>query len=116
VIGAPAKWTDNLLSQHQVSGVTSARRGVARRIPHSALLHLALTHQLHHAVGMGVRDALELAAQLLDGGTGETRRGPVHITLDRQSFERAIERRIREVLESAPSPRRGRPPAQRSRQ
>ena len=116
VIDAPTKWTDNLLSQHDLPGATSARRGVARRIPHSALLHLALTHQLHHAVGMSVRDALVLAAQLLAGERGEAQRGPVRITFDRASFERAIEQRIREVLESAPSPRRGRPPAQRIRQ
>ena len=31
-IDATSKWTDNILSQHAVLGVISARRGVARRI------------------------------------------------------------------------------------
>ena len=110
-IGAPAKWTDNLLSQHDVAHVVSARRGVARRIPHIALRHVALTRQLHVMCGMSVREALELARQLLAGdeGTAVTR-GSVRITCDRDALERALDRGMREALESAPTPRRGRPP------
>ena len=110
-IGAPSKWTDNLLSQHDVAHVVSTRRGVARRIPHAALLHLALTRELHVRCGMSVREALELARQLLAGdeGTAVTR-GSVRITCDRGALERALDRGMREVLESAPTPRRGRPP------
>ena len=115
VIGAPTKWTDNTLTQHEVPGVESAQRGVARRIPHPALLHLALTFQLHVALHVGVRDALELARQLLASADGGLQRGPVGLTFDRADFERALDQRIRDVLESAPSPRRGRPPAQRVR-
>jgi hypothetical protein len=116
-IDAPSKWTDNVLSQHDVPGVSSARRGVTRRIPYHALLHLALTHDLHVSLGMSVRDALELARQLLSADvTSEARRGPVRITLDRTLLERVLERRLREALESAPAPRRGRPPGRRAAQ
>src|SRR3982750_1848348 len=60
-INAPRKWVDNLLSHHDVPDVVIARRGIARRIPHSALLHLALARDLHVELGMSVRDALPLA-------------------------------------------------------
>jgi hypothetical protein len=109
-IDAPLKWTDNVLSQHDVTGVAQARRGIARRIPHATLLHLALTRELHATLGLGVRDALQLAFQLLSpAGTAGVQRGPIRLVVDRPLLERAVERRLRDVLESAPSPRRGRP-------
>jgi hypothetical protein len=109
-IDAPLKWTDNVLSQHQVAGVAGARRGVARRIPHASLLHLALTRELHTAMGLGVRDALGLARELLSADdVAGVRRGSVHLGLDRRRLDEAIQRRLRDALESAPSPRRGRP-------
>jgi hypothetical protein len=110
-IGAPTKWTDNVLSQHDVPGVTVARRGVARRIPHATLLHLALTRELHAAMGLSVREALRLARQLLSAeGGGDVQRGTVRITVDRALLDRAVEHRLRDALESAPTPRRGPPP------
>ena len=117
-IGAPIKWTDNVLSQHTVKDVVAARRGVARRVPHAALMQLALTRELHVEVGLGVRDALELAGLLLSGDrdrAGEVRRGAVRILCDRAALERSLEHRLREALESAPSPRRGRPRTRRAR-
>ena len=116
-IDAPVKWTDNLLSQHKVADVVAERRGVARRVPRSALVHLALTRALHVGVGLGVRDALELARQLLVGtgaGPAEVRRGPLRILCDRDALERSLERRLRDALESAPSPKRGRPRTRRT--
>ena len=110
-IDAPLRWTDNLLSQYDVAHVVSVRRGVARRIPHTALLLLALTRELHVECGMSVREALELARQLLSGDEGSlVARGHVRITYDRSTLQRTLDRRLREALESAPSPRRGRPP------
>jgi hypothetical protein len=109
-IGAPPKWTDNVLSQHDVAGVAPARRGVARRIPHPTLLHLALTRELHTGVGLGVREALVLARHLLSAeGTAGVQLGSVRLVLDRALLDRTVERRLRDALESAPSPRRGRP-------
>jgi hypothetical protein len=111
-IDASIKWTDNVISQHDILAVVSARRGIARRIPYPALLQLALTRELHVALGMSVRDALELAHELLavPGGVAEVRRGHLHVACDRSALERTLHQRLREVLESAPAPRRGRPP------
>ena len=110
-IDAPLKWADNVLSQHHLPGVASPGRGLARRISHPVLLLLALTRELHLTLGLGVRDAVALGRQLLsDESSGDVRRGPVHVALDRAALERMVESRLREALESAPRPRRGRPP------
>jgi hypothetical protein len=109
-IGAPLKWLDNLLSHFPIPKVSLARRGVARRIPHSALVQLALTRELHLELGVGVRDALALAGELLSSDHGAVSRGGhLRVTCDRLALERAVSDRLRDALESAPAPRRGRP-------
>jgi hypothetical protein len=109
-IGVPHKWLDNLLSHLPVPGVSSERRGVARRIPHHALLQLALTHELHVQLGLGVRDALTLAADLLTADDATVSRGgQLRVSFDRPALERTLDERLRDALESAPTPRRGRP-------
>ena len=110
-IRAPAKWIDNLLSQHEIVEVVCSQRGVTRRISFPALVHLAVTHELHDALGMGVRDALELSRALLSSAQDAgVQTGHLRIALDRNALERTLNVRLREVLESAPTPRRGRPP------
>jgi len=114
-IGAPHKWLDNMLSHFPLPDVASERRGVARRVPHSALLHLALARELHLELGMGVRDALALARDLLSSSEGAVSRGGhLRVTCDRRALEQSVSARLRDALESAPAPRRGRP-ARRSR-
>lgn len=109
-IRAPAKWIDNLLSQHDVVEVPRARRGVARTISHTALVHLALTRELHVSLGLGVREALQLSQKLLaNSKEAGVPTGHLRISVDRATLERTLDSRLREVLESAPSPRRGRP-------
>jgi hypothetical protein len=109
-IDAPAKWTDNVLSQHHVDDVVAARRGVARRIPRTALVSLALTRELHVTLGMSVRDALALAHELLSSHDSATAtRGHLRLVCDRVALERALDTRLRDALESAPAPKRGRP-------
>jgi hypothetical protein len=113
-IDAPHKWVDNVLSQHIVPGVVAARRGVARRISHDALLRLALVRELHLELGLGVRDALGMAATLLTSDSSGVHHGRhLSVACDRNSLERDLEARLRDVLESAPTPRRGRPPRRR---
>ena len=114
-IGSPHKWLDNLLSHFPLPDVGSERRGIARRVPHSALVRLALTRELHLELGMGVRDALALAGDLLSSSEGAVSRGGhLRVTCDRRALEQSVDARLRDALESAPAPRRGRP-ARRSR-
>lgn len=110
-IDAPQKWTDNILSQHDVPDVVLERRGVARRIPHAALIRLALVRELHARLGLSVREALDISSTLLAPATGGVhQRGHVRVSCDLAALERALTDRLRNALESAPSPRRGRPP------
>lgn len=110
-IQVPLKWLDNAISQNTLPEIESARRGVARRISHSALLLLALARELHLGLGLSVRDAIDIAREMLArDGESEAWRGPVRISCDRATLERTLDERLRAVLESAPTPRRGRPP------
>jgi hypothetical protein len=110
-ISAPAKWTDNLLSQHGLPEVASSRHGVSRLISYPALVRLALIRQLHTWLGLGVGDAIRIAGELLDSGdTHAHESGQLRLTFDRPGLERVLDARLADVLESAPAPRRGRPP------
>lgn len=111
-IRAPHKWTDNLLSQHSIADVGSAHRGVARRISHVALLRIALIRQLHVQLGISVADAVHLAALLLHSEPpGVHASGQLTLTVDIAELQRTLDEQLAQALESAPVPRRGRPPA-----
>jgi hypothetical protein len=91
-------------------------RGVARGISWSALVRIALVRDLHDRLGCSVRQALELATQLLASPTNSIPlEGAVTLGFDRQSFERILQSRLAEALEAAPRPRRGRPPSRAGR-
>ena len=110
-IDAPTKWTDNLLSQYRLPDVISARRGVARRISFPALMRLALIRQLHTRLGLGVGDAIRIASELLGSErSGVYESGQILLSFDRPGLECSLNARLAEALESAPAPRRGRPP------
>jgi hypothetical protein len=108
--GTPEKWTDNLLAQHEIAGVQSRSRGVARGISWPALVQVALIRELHTRVGCSVRDAVSFAATLLADPNDLLALGPrLTLGFDRARFEQDLHRRLTEALESAPRPRRGRP-------
>jgi hypothetical protein len=110
-IDAPAKWTDNLLTQHKVPDVISARRGTPRRITHAALIRIALIRQLHVSFGASVADGVRLAAHLLESLSPHLyASGQLTLTVDLAKLERDLNDRLAAVLESAPTPTRGRPP------
>jgi hypothetical protein len=109
-IGAPEKWTDNLLAHHELPGVQSKARGVARGISWPALVHLGLVRELHVRIGCSVRNAVAFAAALLASPADLIVPGPyLSITFERAQFERDLHHRLADALEIAPRPRRGRP-------
>jgi hypothetical protein len=114
-IGAPLKWTDNLLSQHTIPDVHQVTRGVARGISWAALVRIALVRELHVRLGCAVHQAVSHAAELLASPNGSTSPGGwITIEFHRDAFERALHTRLAEALEMAPRPRRGRPPGRQA--
>ena len=110
-IGAPLKWADNTISQHDVEGVVQTRRGIARRVSFPGLVRLAVIRQLHVDLGVSVKDGVRIAGELLDSETvGVHASGHLLLTVNLPELERTLHRRLADALESAPSPRRGRPP------
>ena len=109
-VDAPVKWTDNLIAQHSIPEVRSRSRGVARGVAWTGVVRIALIRDLHLQLGCGVRDAVALADALLRGTDGSLVLGEhLRLTVDRATLELAVQRRLAAALESAPSPRRGRP-------
>jgi len=109
-VDAPTKWTDNLIAHHDIPEVRSRTRGVARGVSWAGLLRIALIRELHVALGCGVREAVALSDVLLQSPTGNLRAGRWStLAVDRLALEQDLQRRVAEVLESAPRPRRGRP-------
>ena len=110
-IGAPRKWTDNVLSQYDIPDVLSVRQGVPRRISYIALIRLAVIRQLHTELRIGVSDAIQIAARLLDSGQkGVLEVGQLRLGVDYAAVRQAVDARLAMAMESAPAPRRGRPP------
>jgi hypothetical protein len=110
-IDAPIKWTDNLLTQHIVPDVISARRGIPRRITHPALLRIALIRQLHVSLGVSVAGGVRIAAHLLESGSPQVyTSGQLTLIVDLTKLQLELDEKLAAVLESAPTPRRGRPP------
>ena len=109
-INAPQKWTDNLIAHHELAGVHSRTRGVARGISWPALVHIALIRELHTRIGCSVRDAISFARALLASPDGSSAAGTyLALTFERERFEHELHRQLVDALESAPRPRRGRP-------
>jgi hypothetical protein len=110
-VDAAPKWIDNLLTQHTIPDVISARRGIARRITHAALIRIAVVRQLHVRLGVSVADGVRIAAHLLDSGAPRVyESGQISLSVDLDQLERRLGEKLASVLESAPAPRRGRPP------
>lgn len=105
------KWVDNLLSHFDVPGVESAKQGVARRVSTHGVYHIVLTRVLSQA-GTSIETAVSLARRLLTTDANHVALGPgLALTLDRTSFQREVDARIADAVESIVPRRRGRPPA-----
>src|SRR5688572_30447845 len=63
--GVDGRWLDNLLSRHQIPGVSRQRRGVERRINDEALLAIELVRILNLELGVSMATAVVVAAHML---------------------------------------------------
>ena len=109
-LGVSTKWVDNALSQHRVAGVSQEKQGVARRLSVAALVALNLSLMLIRDLSIPLGKAIVLSESMVAGmGTVETGAGIV-VHVDLEAVRSRLHARLESAVESAPAPRRGRPP------
>ena len=109
-LNIPAKWIDNVLSHHQVRGVTQRRQGVTRKVSPEGLLQLSLATILIEDLEIPTSKALRLAASVSDASGNLQMPSGLRINLDLAAIRARLEQRLAQAVEIAPVPRRGRPP------
>ena len=57
----PTKWVDNILSRHELPGVTRERQGISRRVSFEGLVHLGLVQALTADLGLPFAAAVRFA-------------------------------------------------------
>jgi hypothetical protein len=102
------KWVDNLLSQHRLMDVLPDNRRASRRITDSALLRMAAIRTLHIELGMSVAQAVAFSTPLIE--SAELSAGHLRLMIDLTAIRQRLDERLAFALESAPQPRKGRPP------
>ena len=117
-LNTSAKWIDNVLSHHELPGVTRARQGIPRRLNERAVLVLAIALDLASSLRLPLRPAIAIAGQLADtdGPVGRHRPDPgssIELTVNLDEVAQDLARRLARAAEIAPTPRRGRPPGPR---
>ena len=107
------KWVDNLLSRFDVPGVDSSKQGLSRRISDQGVYYIALIRALTLELEVSTSKAVQLAGQLFTVPGGLVVAEDLELVFDRTAFERRIDARIVEAVESIAPARRGRPPKKR---
>jgi hypothetical protein len=108
------KWLDNVLSHHVVSGVHAERQGVARRLGIEAILILAVVVLLVQDLGLPIPDAIRLAEALVKADGAYQSRSGLSVGLELAPLRENVLQRLEAAVETAPIPRRGRPPASKT--
>lgn len=105
------KWLDNILSHNKLHGLPSDSQGVARRLPLPAILVIALAREFIHTTGLSAPAALTLATRLLNLSGQSTPISPIFtITVNIDALKTTLLHKLARAVETAPTPRRGRPP------
>jgi len=112
-VGQPLKWVDNLLSHHNVPGITRSRQGVQRQVSDLGLMAVELTRILTQDLGLSVARAADLARTALATRSGpDVRLSPsigVTLVFHLSEIETRLRERVIEAVESVARIRRGRP-------
>lgn len=108
-LSCPSKWVDNVLSRHELPGVIHQRQGISRQVSFDGVVHLAIVQELVEEVGLPVERAVRFARVLCadDGVAPAGVRCALHIDL--HALRRDLTIALREAVEIASPPRRGRP-------
>ena len=105
------KWLDNLLSHNELAGLHSDSQGVSRRLPLATVIAIALAKELIETLDLSASTAVRIAEDLLRDDNGELTMSP-HIRLEvpLDTLRASVMDQLSHAVETAPTPRRGRPP------
>ena len=110
-LGVPPKWLDNLLTHNEIQGFQNDVQGVARRLSVETIAFLMLTKELIDHVQLSAPAALRMARRLTNAPEGSLVLSPrLHLTLQPSALRADVLGKLRQAVEMAPAPRRGRPP------
>lgn len=111
------KWLDNLLSRHDLPGVSRSRQGIERRISEEGLLAVELCRILNLELGVSLAQACEIASRCLrDASASELRYttpSGLTLTLSIVAARARLRDRTMNAVEMVADAPRGRPPSQR---
>ena len=117
ITGVQTKWLDNLLSRHELPGVSRGRQGVARRISDPGLLAVELCRILNLELGVSLAQAAEIATQCLRSSSDVELRyatpSGLLLSLSLPAARDRLRARTTEAIEMVADTRRGRPRASR---
>ncbi|MDP9205428.1 MAG: hypothetical protein M3P12_08225 [Gemmatimonadota bacterium] len=110
----PVKWIDNILSHNKLAGIRQERQGVARRLSVEGLVMLALTSLLIHELGLPTPRAITVTQEIIKGGGRYSAPQSLAIEIDLIAFQNSLLERLERAVEVVPTPRRGRPRANKT--
>ena len=111
------KWLDNLLSRHELPGVSRSRQGVERRISDEGLLAVELCRILNLELGVSLAQAVGISAQCLRDASASVLRymtpSGLALTLSIVATRARLRDRTMDAVEMVAAVPRGRPRRQR---
>ena len=110
-LGVPAKWIDNVLSHHEVPGISSAHQGIEREISDLGVRVLEVLRVLNHDLGIPLPRAATIASGIVGGSDAKfVSPSGAEIRFSLEAIDRRLRERLIDAIEATPRMRRGRPP------
>jgi hypothetical protein len=110
----PVKWIDNVLSHNRVPGIRQERQGIARRLSIEGLLVLGLTAVLSYELGLPTSKAIVVGHGMVAGKGRYLAGNGLAVEIDLPAFQARLLEKLESAVETAPVPRRGRPPVSKT--
>jgi len=108
-LGVPAKWVDNVLSQHDIPGVVSSRQGVERSISDIGIRMLEIVRMCSHELGIPISRAVEIARATSKSDARFATSSGAELRFDIAAIDRRLRERLIDAIEATPRLARGRP-------
>jgi hypothetical protein len=110
----PEKWLDNVMSHHEIPGVSRGTRGRERRVDHDGLLALEVVRMLNSDLSIPIASAVIIASAAVIHGNSpawsySTASG-ANLSFRFAEIEARLHAALVSAMESAAVVRRGRPP------